>query len=121
MSGRTAYRALRLAVLLATAPLAAIAQDYLSEAGQTYARVEKGDGWTLRSSDIVQYHIGAAGRLVEGVETLHLRPDCSAKSSLLGEGSWSWANGGISASFAGPAFVAFPRQDLSDAPEACRA
>jgi hypothetical protein len=100
-----------IALALALAPLAAQADEvatHLSDRGDGYHVTSLEGGVTLESWEPVTYHWGAAAQRVEGIETITLRPDCTALSSLHGEGGWSRDATGVLMSFRGPVYVGFP-------------
>ena len=72
--------------------------------------MSSGSGAVLRSLASVAYYVGAAAAERSGIETIRFERDCTAQSSLLGLGSWGWANGGFGAHFLGES-VMFPRQE----------
>jgi hypothetical protein len=93
-------------------PLAAAAQEasYRSDLGVAYEVVPGGPGAVLRSLSPQGYSIGFAGQPVEGVETIRLSPDCTAKSALVGAGHWFRTGEGFSAIFVEGASVTFQGQ-----------
>ena len=104
---------------LALLPLAAQAQEeaYRAADGTDYVRVE-GELVNLVSRGEAT-HALAAGPEVSGAERLTFHRDCTATSSLLGEGTWAQGTDGVRATFR-DAEVAFPGQEFWATPEACK-
>jgi hypothetical protein len=81
------------------------AQPYLDASGRSWKASPRDGGMELGTPGV---------RFV-------LLPSCVARSALLGEGRWSWANGGFRVQFASAVFL-FPRQSapLEDLEGRCR-
>lgn len=71
------------------------------------------NGFRLRSKSVVTRFIeaGVNSRAEKGRETMYLGRSCDALHSVLGGGTWCWANGGFKADFSGTT-IGFPRQEL---------
>lgn len=71
------------------------------------------NGFKLRSKSVVTRFIeaGVNSRAEKSRETLYLGRSCDALHSVLGSGTWCWANGGFKADFSGTT-IGFPRQEL---------
>lgn len=90
-------------LILLAAPVAAVtpAKPWVSERGDVYYEVDAAEGAAFQSHAVVTYHVGAAAQRREGVETIAFLPDCSATSTLLGEGQWGRDDGEWGAMFMG--------------------
>lgn len=76
------------------------------------------NGFRLRSKSVVTRFIeaGVNSRTEKSREALYLGRSCDALHSVLGSGTWCWANGGFKADFSGTT-IGFPRQELYCEPE----
>lgn len=89
-----------LLALLATPALAETASPaWTSSDGVLFLAAPGEGGAALRSEGEVTYHVGAAGVAVTGMETVLLRPDCTARSALGGAGAWMRLDDGFMAWF----------------------
>ena len=86
---------------------------YVSSEGHQYRHSLNPNGAVLNSLYPVARFTGtgASTRVVTGTETLFLGRDCDAFSEVLGNGTWSWANGGFVVVF-GQKSIGFPRQEI---------
>lgn len=93
----------------------AVAQEivYISGEGHQYRLSRNENGAVLQSLYPVARFTGSGAEMqVEtGSETLYLGRDCDAFSKVLGQGTWSWANGGFVIEF-GSHRIGFPRQEI---------
>lgn len=94
---------------------AAMAQGftYVSGEGHQYRYERNENGAVLTSLYPVARFtgFGAMTRIETGTEVLYLGRDCDAYSKVLGEGNWSWANGGFVVEFDNHR-IGFPRQEI---------
>lgn len=109
---RTPVPRLPLALVLLAAPAAALspARGFVTDSGYAFIEVP-GPLSELRSTGPILYRIGAAGAPVTGVETVLLRPDCTAKSALVGEGGWMAQPDGLTVLLVEGAGLYFPDQE----------
>ncbi|MVO15477.1 hypothetical protein [Parasedimentitalea huanghaiensis] len=105
------------AVILTTnQPIMALAQMeliYVSSEGHQYRFSNNPDGAVLESLYPVARFTGtgAMTQVITGIETLYLGRDCDAFAKMLGNGTWSWANGGFVVEL-GAGRIGFPRQEI---------
>jgi len=81
----------------------AVAQQrtFSSSEGHQYAHQLNEHGAVLTSEFPVTRFVGkgALSRSITQIEVLYLGKSCDAFSEILGEGTWSWANGGVFVEF----------------------
>lgn len=98
---------------LCLAPAAAQDYDYVSD-NHSWSISCNQSGYILRSQyPVTRFHeAGVASTVTRERETLYLGRSCDASSSVLGNGSWCWANGGFAVDF-DTHKMGFPRQELT--------
>ncbi len=105
-----------LCMVMVVSAVAAKAQEpivFVSSEGHQYRYELNDNGAVLTSLYPVARFLGtgAMTRIETGTETLYLGRHCDAFSKHLGDGSWSWANGGFVVEFGGRK-IGFPRQEI---------
>lgn len=86
--------------------------DYVGD-NHSWALSCNNSGYVLRSQHpVTRFHEAGAGSTVSReIETVYLGRACDASHTILGEGTWCWANGGFGAEFT-KYKIGFPRQEL---------
>jgi len=105
---------LLVSTLASAIPLAASAEDYgyVSD-NHSWSLSCNNSGYVLQSQyPVTRFHeAGAGSSVTRERETLYLGRSCDASHTVLGNGTWCWANGGFFAEFDGYR-MGFPRQEL---------
>lgn len=97
----------------------AIAAALLAVPAVAHAQTPRYQDGTGRAWDAIRSENGLV-LATRGI-TIHLSRDCKAVSARYGEGSWQWANGGVTVRFANQE-IAFPGQEVDVGQgQACRA
>ena len=104
-----------LGVLLSPVLVMAKGLYYLSDDGDRFKTVISKGRAVMTTENSKSYMINAT-TIKRGKLQLVLTRDCKAKSNLLGNGTWHWANGGVFVQLDYEGYereITFPRQELS--------